>query len=82
MLGLPVDPYSAYTILQSQNYGCVDEILTIMAMIEASEGGQVFLTPFDDDEKKAIERIRSYFRHPSGDHLTLFHIYMAWRQAS
>ncbi|PVH91632.1 P-loop containing nucleoside triphosphate hydrolase protein, partial [Periconia macrospinosa] len=79
----PTSVYQAYTLVKSQDHGCVAEVIIIVAMIEATEGTQVFLTSPDDDHEthKEIEAAKNYFRHPSGDHLTLFNIYMAWRQA-
>ena len=80
---LPVSVYSAVVLLLSPDYGCADEMLSIVSMIEASEGGSnVFLDPFTDDDKKKLREARAWFRHPSGDHLTLFNIYMHWRYAS
>lgn len=79
---LPVDPYSAVVLLESPKFGCSDEIISIIAMVQASEGGsRLFINTFDDKEQAQIRKIRSKFRHPAGDHLTLFNIYMSWRAA-
>ncbi|KAK1811937.1 DEAH-box ATP-dependent RNA helicase prp43 [Friedmanniomyces endolithicus] len=75
---LPVDVYSAVPAVRLLGR---DAFLDLD--MEASEGGkQLFLTAFTDEEKAQIAKIRNYFKHPSGDHLTLFNIYTAWRSAS
>ena len=79
---LPVDVYSAVVLLESPEYGCSDEMLSLISMMEASDGGiDVFIKPSTQGEKAEIRRIRKTFCHVSGDHLTLFNIYMSWRQA-
>lgn len=35
MAKLPVDPVYAHLLLQSENYGCVSEMLTVVAMLSA-----------------------------------------------
>jgi pre-mRNA-splicing factor ATP-dependent RNA helicase DHX15/PRP43 len=79
---LPVDVYSAVVLLSSPDYGCSDEMLSLVSMIEASEGGShVFVNAITDEMKKQLAKIKAKYRHPTGDHLTLFNIYMAWRSA-
>ena len=80
--GLPVDVYSAVVLLESPRFGCSDEMISLVSMIEATDGGSnLFSNPFDTEEKAAIKTIRGQFRHRSGDHITLFNIYMAWTAA-
>ena len=79
---LPVDVYSAIALLDSCRYGCSEEILSLISMVEASDGGNdVFIKTSDREMKMKIRRIREGFNHHSGDHITLFNIYMAWRGA-
>ena len=79
---LPVDVYSAIVLLESPQYDCSDEMLSLISMIEASDGGRdVFIKPVNKEEKKRLRQIRAEFCHGSGDHLTLFNIYMSWRAA-
>ena len=79
---LPVDVYSAVVLLSSQEYYCEEEIFSLISMIHASEGGsQVFVNATTPEMKKMLGQIKSKYRHPTGDHLTLFNVYMAWRSA-
>jgi pre-mRNA-splicing factor ATP-dependent RNA helicase DHX15/PRP43 len=78
---LPVDPYLAEIILCSQEYGCSDEIVLIVAMIEATDGGTMMqIMDTQEDKKVAPQKLRP-LRHPRGDHLTYLNVYMAWRSA-
>jgi pre-mRNA-splicing factor ATP-dependent RNA helicase DHX15/PRP43 len=78
---LPVDPYLAEIILRSPKYGCSDEIVSIVAMIEASDGGTMLqVMDTQEDKKIAPQKLRP-LRHPRGDHLTYLNVYMAWRSA-
>jgi pre-mRNA-splicing factor ATP-dependent RNA helicase DHX15/PRP43 len=79
---LPIDVYSAVVLLESPRFGCSDEMISLVSMIEATDGGSnLFSDPSDAEEKAAIKAIREQFRHGSGDHITLFNIYMAWTAA-
>ena len=79
---VPVSVYSAMAILASPVYGCSDEIISLVAVIEASDGGsQVFVKTSNPVDRAKVREARSKFLHPSGDHITLFNIYMAWRAA-
>jgi pre-mRNA-splicing factor ATP-dependent RNA helicase DHX15/PRP43 len=79
---LPVDVYSAVVLLESPRFGCSDEMISLVSMIEATDGGSnLFSSPSNAEEKAAIKTIRAQFHHGSGDHITLFNIYMAWTAA-
>lgn len=79
---LPVDVYSAVVLLESPRFGCSDEMISLVSMIEATDGGSnLFINPSDAEEKAAIKAVRAQFHHGSGDHITLFNIYMAWTAA-
>ncbi|KAL8834431.1 MAG: hypothetical protein Q9170_003753 [Blastenia crenularia] len=79
---LPINVYSAVVLLGSPKFGCSDEILSLVSMIEASDNGSdVFIKPSSKEEATRIMAIRNEFCHKSGDHITLFNIYMSWRQA-
>lgn len=79
---LPLDVYSATTLIESPDYNCSDEILTIVSMLEASEGGSsIFIRAHTDEDKKTIQESKRYFSQSMGDHICLLHIYMAYRQA-
>ncbi|KAI4717882.1 pre-mRNA-splicing factor ATP-dependent RNA helicase PRP43 [Aureobasidium sp. EXF-10727] len=82
LAAIPTNVYAALTMLQSPEYGCSDEIITIMAMIEATDGGSgLYLHARERDERANLNRIKRSFQHASGDHVTLLNIYMEWRAA-
>ena len=79
---LPIDVYSAVVLLESPRFFCSSEMLSLVSMIEASDGGSdVFIKPSSKQEKARIGVIRDGFCHGSGDHITLLNIYMSWRAA-
>ncbi|THX42352.1 pre-mRNA-splicing factor ATP-dependent RNA helicase PRP43 [Aureobasidium pullulans] len=78
------DIYTATALLASPDFGCSDEIITILSMIEATDGGSHLFRPVADDEKEEkikLQAAQKHFRHITGDHITLFNVYMAWRDA-
>lgn len=77
---LPVDVYSAVTLLESQRFECSDEIISLISMVEASEGSSLFKQPQEPKEKAELAKTQRYFSHDCGDHIMLFNVYMAWRQ--
>ncbi|XP_063851586.1 pre-mRNA-splicing factor ATP-dependent RNA helicase DHX16-like [Scylla paramamosain] len=74
MAELPVDPMMARMILAAGEFGVVEEVLTVAAML--SVNGAIFYRPKD----KAIhaDTARKNFFHPDGDHLTLMNVYSEW----
>ncbi|XP_004230869.1 probable pre-mRNA-splicing factor ATP-dependent RNA helicase DEAH5 isoform X1 [Solanum lycopersicum] len=74
MAEFPLDPPLSKMLLASVDFGCSDEILTIIAMIQT---GNVFYRP---REKQAqADQKKAKFFQPEGDHLTLFAVYEAWK---
>ena len=78
LASIPADVYVALTLLESPKYGCSDEIVSITAMLDATNGGSYL---FQGQSGKKLDNIKKQFQHRSGDHITLFNIYMAWRAA-
>lgn len=74
MAEVPVDPMMARMILAAGEFGVVEEVLTVAAML--SVNGAIFYRPKD----KAIhaDTARKNFFHPDGDHLTLMNVYNEW----
>ena len=75
MAEFPVDPMMSKCILASEQYGCTNEILTIVAML--SIGSSVFYRP----KEKAVhaDNARLNFgRGGGGDHLCLMRCYNEW----
>jgi HrpA-like RNA helicase len=80
---LSIEMYLATALLESPKTGCSDEVLSIVSMIEASDGGSsLFFQPMTKEDKVTLKRIRSKFCGHSGDHVILLNVYFAWRTAS
>ena len=79
---LPISPYSAVVLLESQQFECSDEMISLISMLEAQEGGnRVFKKASTKEEAEVLKASRAHFSDGSGDHIMLFNIYMAWREA-
>lgn len=80
---LPVNAFSAVALLESSKYGCCDEMVMLVSMIEAIEGGNILFKNVENDPKiwAAITKTKSNFGKGFGDHIMLFNIYLSWREA-
>ncbi|XP_054838927.1 putative pre-mRNA-splicing factor ATP-dependent RNA helicase DHX32 [Eublepharis macularius] len=78
MSEFPVDPQLSKSILASCEFDCVEEMLTIAAMVTAPG---CFVNPPQGTEEIAVT-CRQKFLHPAGDHFTLINIYKAYKEAS
>mmetsp|Transcript_24627 Transcript_24627/g.59278 ORF Transcript_24627/g.59278 Transcript_24627/m.59278 type:complete len:793 (-) Transcript_24627:146-2524(-) len=78
MAELPLDPMLSKMLIQSENYECSEECLTICAMLSA--GNAVFYRPKD----KAVHADNAHknFWKPGGDHLTLLNVYNQWVESN
>ncbi|KAI9834780.1 MAG: DEAH-box RNA helicase prp16 [Sarea resinae] len=74
MTAFPMDPSLGKLLLTSQDYGCSDEILTIVSMLSVPS---VFYRPKERQEE--ADAAREKFFVPESDHLTLLHVYTQWR---
>jgi pre-mRNA-splicing factor ATP-dependent RNA helicase DHX16 len=78
MAELPLDPLLSASILAADKYGCVSEVLTIVAMLQ--ESATLFLRP--KDKKVHADAARARFQSATGgDFLTLLNVYNAWVEA-
>ncbi|XP_053168827.1 putative pre-mRNA-splicing factor ATP-dependent RNA helicase DHX32 isoform X4 [Hemicordylus capensis] len=77
MSEFPVDPQLSKAILASCEFDCVEEMLTIAAMVTAPG---CFLNPPQGTEEIAIACWQK-FLHPAGDHFTLINVYKAYKEA-
>jgi len=73
MSDFPVDPQWAKMLIVSPDYGCSNEILTIVACMSVP---QIFMRPVD--QSKAADEAKAQFVHPDGDHLTLLNAFQAY----
>jgi len=73
MADFPMEPQLAKTLISSVDFGCSEEILTIVAMLSVQN---VFYRP---KEKQAqADAKKAKFFQPEGDHLTLLAVYNGW----
>ncbi|KFP34579.1 Putative pre-mRNA-splicing factor ATP-dependent RNA helicase DHX32, partial [Colius striatus] len=77
MSEFPLDPQLSKAILASCEFECVDEMLTIAAMLTAPN---CFLHTPPGTEEIALTRWRK-FSHPAGDHFTLINVFNAFKEA-
>jgi len=71
MAEFPVDPMLAKMIIISEEYKCLDQILTIVAML--SVGNSIFHRP--KDRAMHADNAKQNFYRPGGDHLALLNVY-------
>ncbi|KAJ5218329.1 Pre-mRNA-splicing factor ATP-dependent RNA helicase-like protein cdc28 [Penicillium cinerascens] len=75
MAEFPTDPMLAKAILAAGQYGCVEEVLSIIAML--GESSALFFRP--KDKKIHADSARNRFTiKDGGDHLTLLNIWNQW----
>ena len=75
MAEFPTDPMLARSILAADKYGCVEEVLSVIAML--GESSSLFYRP--KDKKILADSARSRFTvKEGGDHLSLLNIWNQW----
>ena len=77
MADFPMDPSLAKSLIGSVELGCSDELLSIVAMISATQ--TVFHRP--KDKQQQADQKKAKFHDPAGDHLTLLNVYNGWKRA-
>uniref|UniRef100_A0A8C5HAN9 Helicase C-terminal domain-containing protein n=1 Tax=Gouania willdenowi TaxID=441366 RepID=A0A8C5HAN9_GOUWI len=75
MSELPLEPLLAKALIAACEYDCVEELLTIAAMLTAPS---CFLPVEPSREEAAVTQWRP-FLHDEGDHMTLINIYKAFK---
>ncbi|KAI9632289.1 pre-mRNA splicing factor [Dioszegia hungarica] len=75
MADFPLDPPLSKMLIKSVDYGCSEEALTIVAMLQS--GGQVFYRP--KDKQAQADAKKSKFHQPEGDLLTFLAVYNGWK---
>ncbi|WVQ62890.1 uncharacterized protein L199_001039 [Kwoniella botswanensis] len=75
MADFPLDPPLSKMLIKSVDYGCSEEALTIVAMLQA--GGQVYYRP--KDKQAQADAKKAKFHQPEGDLLTLLAVYNGWK---
>lgn len=74
MSEFPLDPQMAKMLIVSPNYGCSNEILSIVSMLSVP---RIFLRP--PSARQAADEAKDRFAHADGDHLTLLNVYHAYK---
>ncbi|WFD20294.1 RNA helicase [Malassezia caprae] len=74
MSEFPMEPSLAKILIMSVEYGCSEEMLTIVSMLSVPT---VFYRPKERQEESDTARERFYVAE--SDHLTLMHVYSQWR---
>ncbi|TIC18606.1 hypothetical protein E3Q13_01918 [Wallemia mellicola] len=70
----PMSPSLAKILVISVEYGCSQEVLTIVSMLSVPS---VFYRPKERAEES--DAVREKFFVPESDHLTLLHVYAQWK---
>lgn len=73
MSDLPIDPQLAKSLICSSEYGCTNEMLSIVACLSVP---QIFTRPKENG--KAADDAKAQFTHPESDHITLLHAYQEY----
>ncbi len=74
MTAFPMDPSLAKLLITSTEYGCSEEMLTIVSMLSVPS---VFYRPKERQEES--DAAREKFFVPESDHLTYLHVYTQWK---
>lgn len=93
MSRFPLDPSLSRTLLAADELGCLEEILTIVALLsvesiwftrsEGGKGGSGASSGGGSNRRhgerdEEAENSHAFFRHPLGDHFTYLAVYRAW----
>ncbi|KAH8155347.1 uncharacterized protein LAJ45_00357 [Morchella importuna] len=74
MANFPMEPSLSKLIIMSVDYGCSEEMLTIVSMLSVPS---VFYRPKERQEESDAARERFFVAE--SDHLTLLHVYTQWK---
>ena len=74
MIAFPMDPSLAKLLITSEDYGCSEEMLTIVSMLSVPN---VFYRPKERQEESDASREKFFV--PESDHLTYLHVYSQWK---
>jgi pre-mRNA-splicing factor ATP-dependent RNA helicase DHX38/PRP16 len=75
LVEFPLDPPLSKMLVASGDFGCAQEILTIVSMLSVPN---VFYRP--PDKAAEADAKREKFAVPESDHLTLLNTYLQWKQ--
>lgn len=75
MAELPLDPQLSKMLICSPDYGCSEEIVSIVAAMSVP---QIFLRP--RESAKAADEAKAQFVDPTSDHITLLNAYATYEE--
>lgn len=75
MAKFPLDPKFSKLLITSQEFGCLEEMLSLVAVMS---GENIFITPIERREQASLAHAKFESKH--GDHLTLLNVYMAFQK--
>ncbi|WWD17844.1 hypothetical protein CI109_102288 [Kwoniella shandongensis] len=78
MAEFPVDPMLSKAIINSENFKCTHEVLTIISMLQ--ESGSLLYRP--KDKRVHADKAHKNFIKQGGDHFTLLNIFEQWVESS
>ncbi|PVF96219.1 putative PRP2-RNA-dependent ATPase of DEAH box family [Serendipita vermifera] len=78
MAEFPIDPMMSRAIMASEQYGCTEEVLSIVAML--GESGSLFYRP--KDKKMHADKAKQNFFRTGGDMFMLLNIWEQWSEAN
>jgi len=74
MAEFPLDPPLAKMLITAEEYGCTEEILTIVSMLSVPS---IYYRPRDREQEADNAREKLFV--PESDHLTLLNVYHQWK---
>ncbi|KNH09404.1 ATP-dependent RNA helicase DHX8 [Perkinsela sp. CCAP 1560/4] len=74
----PIDPSMSKTLIASFSLGCVEEVITILAVLSISD--EIYYRPREHAEQADDKRVK--LQHSDGDHLTILSIYKLWQKTN
>jgi ATP-dependent RNA helicase DHX8/PRP22 len=74
MAEFPLEPQLSKMLLTAVDLECVDEAITVVAMLTANN---VFYRP--KEKQTLADQKKAKFHQPEGDHLTLLQVFEAWK---
>ncbi|KAF9129661.1 DEAH-box ATP-dependent RNA helicase prp22 [Mortierella sp. 14UC] len=78
MVTYPVNPLLARALVEAEKIGCLDKVITIVAMLSVEEP---FYLPRKEEEQDAAREAHAKYYHQSGDHVTLLNVFESWRES-
>ncbi|KXZ50497.1 hypothetical protein GPECTOR_16g672 [Gonium pectorale] len=77
LAALPLDPPVGAALLASRRLGCVEEMLTLAALMAGGGGHTVWVAA--PGSSRALEAAQAKFAAAEGDAVTLLNVHRAWR---